>query len=88
MGPVRIPHLSLSHVHTNLSVITLMLLIYGSINDKFLFVFVTVQRSVFKRAARRRREEMRGAEEVHEDENTATELPVDQVSFTVLSASL
>lgn len=28
---------------------------------------------------------MRGAEEVHEDENTATELPVDQVSLTVLS---
>ncbi|XP_030247477.1 doublecortin domain-containing protein 2B isoform X2 [Sparus aurata] len=34
--------------------------------------------SVFKRAARKRREEVRGAEEVHEDENTATELPVDQ----------
>uniref|UniRef100_A0A665V027 Doublecortin domain containing 2B n=1 Tax=Echeneis naucrates TaxID=173247 RepID=A0A665V027_ECHNA len=33
---------------------------------------------IFKRAARKRREEMRGAEEVHEDENTATELPVDQ----------
>uniref|UniRef100_A0A3P8TLE9 Doublecortin domain containing 2B n=1 Tax=Amphiprion percula TaxID=161767 RepID=A0A3P8TLE9_AMPPE len=37
--------------------------------------------SVFKRAGRKRREEVRGAEEVQEDENTATELPVDQVSF-------
>ncbi|KAI3367647.1 hypothetical protein L3Q82_026488, partial [Scortum barcoo] len=37
----------------------------------------SVQPSVFKRAARRR-EEVRGAEEVREDENTATELPVDQ----------
>ncbi|XP_030614981.1 doublecortin domain-containing protein 2B isoform X2 [Archocentrus centrarchus] len=36
------------------------------------------QPSVFKRAARKRREEVRGAEEVQEDENTATELPVDQ----------
>ncbi|XP_076605595.1 doublecortin domain-containing protein 2B isoform X1 [Chaetodon auriga] len=38
----------------------------------------SVQPSVFKRAARKRREEVRGAEVVHEDENTATELPVDQ----------
>ncbi|KAG7224156.1 hypothetical protein INR49_019891, partial [Caranx melampygus] len=38
----------------------------------------SVQPSVFKRAARRRREEVQGAEEVQEDENTATELPVDQ----------
>ncbi|XP_063765518.1 doublecortin domain-containing protein 2B isoform X1 [Eleginops maclovinus] len=38
----------------------------------------SVQPSVLKRAARKRREEVRGAEEVHEDENTATELPVDQ----------
>lgn len=37
-----------------------------------------VRHSVFKRAARRRREEVRGAEEVSEDENTATELPIDQ----------
>ncbi|XP_062252823.1 doublecortin domain-containing protein 2B [Platichthys flesus] len=37
-----------------------------------------VQPSIFKRAARKRREEMRGAEEVEEDENTATEIPVDQ----------
>uniref|UniRef100_A0A3Q3RUQ4 Doublecortin domain containing 2B n=1 Tax=Mastacembelus armatus TaxID=205130 RepID=A0A3Q3RUQ4_9TELE len=37
-----------------------------------------VQPSVFKRAARKRREEVRGAEEVQEDENTATELPIDQ----------
>ncbi|XP_047467603.1 doublecortin domain-containing protein 2B isoform X2 [Mugil cephalus] len=36
------------------------------------------QPSVFKRAARKKREEVRGAEEVQEDENTATELPVDQ----------
>ncbi|XP_035465732.1 doublecortin domain-containing protein 2B isoform X2 [Scophthalmus maximus] len=38
----------------------------------------SVQPSVFKRAARKRREEVRGAEVVQEDENTATELPVDQ----------
>uniref|UniRef100_A0A3P8TL77 Doublecortin domain containing 2B n=1 Tax=Amphiprion percula TaxID=161767 RepID=A0A3P8TL77_AMPPE len=37
-----------------------------------------IQPSVFKRAGRKRREEVRGAEEVQEDENTATELPVDQ----------
>uniref|UniRef100_A0A4W6F4F7 Doublecortin domain containing 2B n=1 Tax=Lates calcarifer TaxID=8187 RepID=A0A4W6F4F7_LATCA len=38
----------------------------------------SVKPSVFKRGARKRREEVRGAEEVQEDENTATELPVDQ----------
>ncbi|KAM3871211.1 doublecortin domain-containing protein 2B [Diretmus argenteus] len=38
----------------------------------------SVRASVFKRGARKRREEARGAEEVQEDENTATELPVDQ----------
>ncbi|XP_061699199.1 doublecortin domain-containing protein 2B [Syngnathoides biaculeatus] len=38
-----------------------------------------VYRSFFKPGARRRRrEEVRGAEEVQEDENTATELPLDQ----------
>ncbi|KAM9842930.1 doublecortin domain-containing protein 2B [Aulostomus maculatus] len=37
-----------------------------------------VQRSVFKSRTRKRREEVRGAQEVQEDENTATELPVDQ----------
>ncbi|XP_077394668.1 doublecortin domain-containing protein 2B [Festucalex cinctus] len=37
-----------------------------------------VYRAVFKPGARRRREEVRGAEEVQEDENTATEFPVDQ----------
>lgn len=47
-------------------------------------LFITVQPSVFKRTSRNRREEMRGAEEVLEDENTATEIPVDQVSFTDL----
>ncbi|XP_063355888.1 doublecortin domain-containing protein 2B [Pelmatolapia mariae] len=36
------------------------------------------QPSVFKSSAQKRREEVRGAEEVQEDENTATELPVDQ----------
>ncbi|KAL0969600.1 hypothetical protein UPYG_G00229630 [Umbra pygmaea] len=36
------------------------------------------QASVFKGGTRRRREEMQGAEEVLEDENTAVELPVDQ----------
>lgn len=49
----------------------------------FSFLRVPVQPSVFGRAARKRREEARGAEEVHEDENTATELPVDQVRFTI-----
>lgn len=48
-----------------------------------LCLFVTGQPSVFKRAARRRREEVRGAEEVQEDENTATELPVDQVNTPI-----
>ncbi|XP_016889425.1 doublecortin domain-containing protein 2B isoform X2 [Cynoglossus semilaevis] len=38
----------------------------------------SVKPSVFKRAGRRRREEVRGAEEVQEDENTAVEIPVDQ----------
>lgn len=35
---------------------------------------------MFKTAARSRREEAPGAEEVHEDENTAVEIPVDQVT--------
>uniref|UniRef100_A0A3B4UYH6 Doublecortin domain containing 2B n=1 Tax=Seriola dumerili TaxID=41447 RepID=A0A3B4UYH6_SERDU len=51
----------------------------------FRCLFITVQPSVFKRAARRRRDEVRGAEEVKEDENTATELPVDQVNVPVIS---
>ncbi|XP_039993681.1 doublecortin domain-containing protein 2B [Xiphias gladius] len=38
----------------------------------------SVQPNAFRGAARKRREEVRGAEEVQEDENTATELPVDQ----------
>lgn len=42
---------------------------------------VTVKPSKFRGAAKTRREEVQGAEEVQEDENTATELPVDQVSF-------
>ena len=42
---------------------------------------MTVQQSAFKRAGQKKREEARGAEEVQEDENTATELPVDQVSL-------
>ncbi|XP_070298693.1 doublecortin domain-containing protein 2-like [Salvelinus sp. IW2-2015] len=36
------------------------------------------QASVFKGCVRRRREEVQGAEEVLEDENTAVDLPVDQ----------
>uniref|UniRef100_UPI0037E7B354 doublecortin domain-containing protein 2B n=1 Tax=Semicossyphus pulcher TaxID=241346 RepID=UPI0037E7B354 len=36
------------------------------------------QPSLFRRATRKKREEVRGAEEVLEDENTATELPIDQ----------
>lgn len=54
---------------------------------KFWSLFITVLPSVFKRAARKRREEVRGAEEVHEDENTATELPVDQVSLPTFSTA-
>ncbi|XP_072221696.1 doublecortin domain-containing protein 2B isoform X2 [Leuresthes tenuis] len=38
----------------------------------------SVQQSAFKRAGRKKRAEAQGAEEVQEDENTATELPVDQ----------
>ncbi|XP_037833717.1 doublecortin domain-containing protein 2B isoform X3 [Kryptolebias marmoratus] len=38
----------------------------------------SVKPSVFRGAAKARREEAQGAEEVKEDENTATELPVDQ----------
>lgn len=34
---------------------------------------------MFKTAAQKREEEPPGAEEVHEDENTAVEIPVDQV---------
>lgn len=43
--------------------------------------------SVFKASDNSMREEVRGAEEVPEDENTAVELPVDQVllSFSVIS---
>lgn len=41
---------------------------------------VTVKQRKFRRAAKAGREEVQGAEEVQEDENTATELPVDQVS--------
>lgn len=42
---------------------------------------------MFKTAAQKRREEAPGAEEVREDENTAVELPVDQVipPFNMLS---
>uniref|UniRef100_H3DIS0 Doublecortin domain containing 2B n=1 Tax=Tetraodon nigroviridis TaxID=99883 RepID=H3DIS0_TETNG len=39
---------------------------------------ITVQPSMLKTAARKRREDAAGAEEVREDENTAVELPVDQ----------
>lgn len=35
---------------------------------------------MLKTAARKRREEAPGAEEVREDENTAVEIPVDQVT--------
>lgn len=44
---------------------------------------VAVQPSEFKTAARKMREEAPGAEEVHEDENTAVEIPVDQVETSV-----
>ncbi|XP_061599876.1 doublecortin domain-containing protein 2B [Cololabis saira] len=38
----------------------------------------SVEPNMFKGAGRQRREEVQGAEEVQEDENTATELPIDQ----------
>lgn len=37
---------------------------------------------MFKASERRMREEVRGAEEVAEDENTAVELPIDQVHLS------
>uniref|UniRef100_A0A3B4A926 Doublecortin domain-containing protein n=1 Tax=Periophthalmus magnuspinnatus TaxID=409849 RepID=A0A3B4A926_9GOBI len=52
----------------------------GLMADRRRFMITTTQHSVFKRAGRKRREEVRGAEEVAEDENTATEIPIDQVS--------
>lgn len=80
MGLVRIPQLHISHFKSNsLKFTTSGIILVGCF---FFALFITVQPSVFKRAARKRREEVRGAEEVHEDENTATELPVDQVSCT------
>ena len=42
-------------------------------------VCIAAQASVFKGCVRRRREEVQGAEEVLENENTAVDLPVDQV---------
>lgn len=42
--------------------------------------------SVFKGAGRRR-EEVRGAEEVAEDNSTAVELPVDQVGTLIFTSS-
>uniref|UniRef100_A0A3Q2QDF0 Doublecortin domain containing 2B n=1 Tax=Fundulus heteroclitus TaxID=8078 RepID=A0A3Q2QDF0_FUNHE len=52
---------------------------------KFCCVFVTGKPSAFKGEEQTNREEVQGAEEVQEDENTATELPVDQVSFRHLT---
>uniref|UniRef100_A0A8C6TDJ5 Doublecortin domain containing 2B n=1 Tax=Neogobius melanostomus TaxID=47308 RepID=A0A8C6TDJ5_9GOBI len=48
--------------------------------ERYCYARIVSRHSLFKRAGRRRREEVRGAEEVPEDENTATELPIDQVS--------
>uniref|UniRef100_A0A672K533 Doublecortin domain containing 2B n=1 Tax=Sinocyclocheilus grahami TaxID=75366 RepID=A0A672K533_SINGR len=44
----------------------------------------TDEPSVFKASKSRMREEVRGAEEVAEDENTAVELPIDQVHLYTL----
>lgn len=44
------------------------------------------QASVFKGVGKRR-EEVRGAEEVAEDESTAVELPIDQVGTLILIRS-
>lgn len=43
-------------------------------------LIIIVQPSMFKTAAQKRRDQVPGAEEVHEDENTAVEIPVDQVT--------
>uniref|UniRef100_A0A3Q2D3J3 Doublecortin domain containing 2B n=1 Tax=Cyprinodon variegatus TaxID=28743 RepID=A0A3Q2D3J3_CYPVA len=58
---------------------------------ELLSIFATVKPGVFEGEERTNREEVRDAEEVQEDENTATELPVDQVSFrhhTLIPVSL
>uniref|UniRef100_A0A3B3UE53 Doublecortin domain containing 2B n=1 Tax=Poecilia latipinna TaxID=48699 RepID=A0A3B3UE53_9TELE len=49
----------------------------------YIYVFVTGKPGVLKAEERTNREEAQGAEEVQEDENTATELPVDQVGIHV-----
>uniref|UniRef100_A0A3B5L644 Doublecortin domain-containing protein n=1 Tax=Xiphophorus couchianus TaxID=32473 RepID=A0A3B5L644_9TELE len=53
--------------------------------EKFYYnsIFVTGKPGVLKGEDQTNREEAQGAEEVQEDENTATELPVDQVSIHV-----
>lgn len=51
---------------------------------KILCVSPAGQASVFKGVGRRR-EEVRGAEEVAEDESTAVELPVDQVGTLIFT---
>lgn len=46
------------------------------------FYIVLDKHSVFKASESSIREEVRGAEEVAEDENTAVELPIDQVHLS------
>lgn len=53
------------------------------LDRKILCVSPAGQASVFKGVGRRR-EEVRGAEEVAEDESTAVEIPVDQVGNLTL----
>lgn len=62
--------------------------VYEKVPEYIVFMFEG-EPSVFKASDNGMREEVRGAEEVAEDENTAVELPVDQVlSFSFLSSSI
>lgn len=45
--------------------------------------YISAQSSVFHGALRKRREETQGAQQVAEDEDTAVELPLDQVTFSL-----
>uniref|UniRef100_A0A3B3BW11 Doublecortin domain-containing protein 2-like n=1 Tax=Oryzias melastigma TaxID=30732 RepID=A0A3B3BW11_ORYME len=51
------------------------------IHSYFFYIFATVYSNIFQKEVQNSKEDLEGAEEVQEDENTATELPVDQVSF-------
>uniref|UniRef100_A0A8C7ZML4 Doublecortin domain containing 2B n=1 Tax=Oryzias sinensis TaxID=183150 RepID=A0A8C7ZML4_9TELE len=50
---------------------------------RYMHVSLTIYLNIFQKEEQKSNEEPEGAEEVQEDENTATELPVDQVSFNL-----